>query len=572
MNVMNINEKGRKHKSAHAISAGAGPAHNRRKKGKRLPAILLLACLAVCPARADSVEPIPANVTHNSLFRFLGNGAVCVEGTYPVVTLQEEGHTRLEAAILAYNWSLLARANREADAFALEAKHLSKEGKFGAFAFNTDDKARIMRSDARVFSVLEEHVSSGEQELPDISYRTRNIDAKSGHEIGLWEALADTGHLAEYIDEAIHRSIDIEKEGFYYTDLVPEIEKCLRAEEDMPAGFCFTLGYEGVTFTFDPYVLAPYSVGAVRVTLPYEDYAYIVAEEYRQCADYYIIPLFAGEKMPLGAYRSRLFSWTYGEGDEENLSVCLTLGDQAGDVTLSEEFIIYGSDPSGSLVKEDGRYYLYLEVTGENGKRMTHIFSITSDGEIRPPLLSDRYLGDRSETDPEHMTLYGTGILLGNYVISRTFHVGHDGLPLPNDPFDRIEGGNLAPLVLSQELTVSIVDERTGGRKDSERLPAGTFLTFLRTDNQTFVDMTLSDGRVCRIYVSSYDGGQTIEGIPAEEVFEGLTLEKKKAVLQSRKENALQMDPGGSEEEGVEIYMEEAEEDFDMIAEEVAVG
>jgi hypothetical protein len=74
-----------------------------------------------------------------------------------------------------------------------------------------------------------------------------------------------------------------------------------------------------------------------------------------------------------------------------------------------------------------------------------------------------------------------------------------------------------APIVSAVALDVIMLPENK-----METLPAGTEFICLRTDNETWMELKLADGRECRIEIEEIDFTPTINGIPEWECFEEL--------------------------------------------------
>ena len=100
---------------------------------------------------------------------------------------------------------------------------------------------------------------------------------------------------------------------------------------------------------------------------------------------------------------------------------------------------------------------------------------------------------------------------LGTYSAYRKFHVGADGMPeADGNVYTKIRTAD------SHELFGA------DGSETEATMPVGTKFYVRATDEETFVDMELEDGRKCRIAVrQSGDGwGFLIDGVSEEECFE----------------------------------------------------
>ena len=114
---------------------------------------------------------------------------------------------------------------------------------------------------------------------------------------------------------------------------------------------------------------------------------------------------------------------------------------------------------------------------------------------------------------------------LGTYSAYRKFHVGADGMPeADGNVYTKIRTADShedeMPLVSTRALPVTLFG--ADGSETEATMPVGTKFYVRATDEETFVDMELEDGRKCRIAVrQSGDGwGFLIDGVSEEECFE----------------------------------------------------
>ena len=89
------------------------------------------------------------------------------------------------------------------------------------------------------------------------------------------------------------------------------------------------------------------------------------------------------------------------------------------------------------------------------------------------------------------------------------------GLPAAKQPYFDLLNDNI--LTTRIQVEAAILPEET-----REWIPAGTQLSFLRTDCQSYVDMGTEDGREYRIFVDVSQWPATVNGIPTDECFDGM--------------------------------------------------
>ena len=178
----------------------------------------------------------------------------------------------------------------------------------------------------------------------------------------------------------------------------------------------------------------------------------------------------------------------------------------------------------------DGRYYLYAETVGENGFRTMYTYDLSSG----TPVLTSEFEGVGRVTHwgqplglqnlnyyevlntPVGFDLQTKCNLLGSKMAVRSYAVADDGaLTALSDVYTLSR--DLAPITSAVPLEVLILSSNT-----VETIPAQTTFAFLRTDNETYVDLMLPDSRECRITIREIDWTPTINGIPEWECFSDL--------------------------------------------------
>ena len=102
------------------------------------------------------------------------------------------------------------------------------------------------------------------------------------------------------------------------------------------------------------------------------------------------------------------------------------------------------------------------------------------------------------------------------------------------DPSGKLPEEALAEAIDGKTILVSVmlVNNETGAifpveaaalpGETRESIPAGTQLSFLRTDCRSYVDMGTEDGREYRIFVDGSQWPATVNGIPTDECFDGM--------------------------------------------------
>ena len=89
---------------------------------------------------------------------------------------------------------------------------------------------------------------------------------------------------------------------------------------------------------------------------------------------------------------------------------------------------------------------------------------------------------------------------------------------------DEYEGRTGPCVTAKRPVPVRMVSADGSVAAKTEEMPAWTVFYFQRTDDQTFVEMELEDGRSCRIDVDKSGRAQTVNGIDIYECFEGIVF------------------------------------------------
>lgn len=151
--------------------------------------------------------------------------------------------------------------------------------------------------------------------------------------------------------------------------------------------------------------------------------------------------------------------------------------------------------------------YHYTDIVGADDTDFWYVGSFSGgfDGEPR---------------DPERMAMRRRLSMLSSVTVSRDYRVGLSGLPQPIDAFPYAVSD--LTLTAKRDIDAWMADSETGELVYDQVLPAGTKLSFLRTDGKTFWDLLSEGGDCYRVWVDRSDGGQTVGGVNISDCFDGL--------------------------------------------------
>lgn len=313
----------------------------------------------------------------------------------------------------------------------------------------------------------------------------------------------------------------------------PDLQESVTLQEDITSTITeedyngWFLSGEGVNFYFGPYTLASYAAGAFSVQLtlqefpellnatyfPQEDVPRVVegrAEE--GCMDFDV----DGDGTRDVIRLSLQYDW---ETEGEAFIDTYTL--QAGEKQLEESL---GAKAVTPYYLSDGNGHTYIYLVSETQTEDLMITVCEADsmqvrkvGEYYGNFASDdtddgtiRY----AFCDPQHFYLDQRIDPLSTTYGRMTYQIGKDGSPEAlEEAYEVTEPFTLTTLV---ELKVRLTED------DSEFiLPAGTNIEIHSTDDATYVQGTLEDGRSVTIDCD-LSWPQTVDGMEAEQVFDGI--------------------------------------------------
>ena len=181
------------------------------------------------------------------------------------------------------------------------------------------------------------------------------------------------------------------------------------------------------------------------------------------------------------------------------------------------------------VVTADGREYIYVCALTFNDYTDVMVFDISNDdirlsGVFTCHLVYDTtdedHAGEFIPTDPENMYFGQTGDLFGTYTCYGRYVVGSDGMPEPVDSVYKISWRSEEATSL-KSVKVTMLDDEYN-EQGEETIDAGEHFLPIRTDNSSFVDCRLDDGRLVRLKFTKTDYPSQIDGVNVDDLFEGL--------------------------------------------------
>lgn len=396
--------------------------------------------------------------------------------------------------------------------------------------YNWTERVTVQRADPAALGLLY-HMMSYEGGIhPYMASWGLNLDPKTGRELTLGQVFRDPDALPALVAGLLTEQYGGEDEMLPPNlDLQQYLAGCIK-----DGTLHWVIGYQGVTFWFTPYELLPFSAGEPSVSVWFAEQPELFCEEMLPAYDQYAIPLSVDQKLP--------FDLDSRDGQTDTLELLREpgpafedMGEVLPTVLLNGEWVTLTVDDYGSgcadfaaalLHLGEGRNLLYIDAELGGGY---HVLSVYDLAGLR---LAGRYpnagfcwdwedttggLATETITNPAAFRLGRRTELLSTITAQDNYAAdAATGLPvLQGEGYDLSSGGVI--LLTKRPIEVQLLPAGKPGR-----LPAGVSLELLRTDDESYVDAQLEDGRECRILVDAADWPVTVGGVPIEDCFDGM--------------------------------------------------
>ncbi len=436
-------------------------------------------------------------------------------------------------------------AKRSAEV-ATEDLEYSVQNDFDFFGpYSCNDTVSIMRADDRIFSIANHYYEfmGGAHGMYGTNGKT--YDAQTGTVLELTDVITITeDELNSILNKKITESSpdpdqfwDLEKTLSQYK-FNPKENTDSTDIDNYEYPYNWYMGNDGIHFYFEPYVLANYAYGDTDVFIPYDELGSAVNEKYTmpESKGYVSSPnlMICNVKWDDDTSDLHLVYEPLDPDDTSDYVQCKSLALKEKDKSAKAEIDFdYNYNMNHiqpyKIVTADGREFVYVNVLTYNDYVESLFFEITG-GDIK--LLGQDtfhsvyldnttdYSGEIVPTDPDYLYFGHVGDLLGTYSCYGRYKVGSDGLLELLDK-DYTIAWCSQEITLAKELSVSIIDN-DGNELSKETLPVKTRITPVKTDNESYVDCSLDDGRMIRLNYSSSKYPAQIDGQDVDDLFEGL--------------------------------------------------
>lgn len=436
--------------------------------------------------------------------------ATLATSVYELIHITSTQYPQLKTAVDQWNTSQIndyKTTFSDCVEFAKDTYAENPENWFGYYTI--ESHLNVKRSDSQVFSFLEKWDSFMGGAHPNYGYYGHNYDVKTGKELLINDVVSDTDQLITILEQKLIETYT--QEIFFQEDLAAYMkEYYLEGPEEERTKFQFIIGYEGLTFYFSPYELAPHAAGMQKVCLLYSEYPDLIkVDDIKNAPENYALQM--------SKALSDLFVI---DGTLRDVSIFGIMNEYEGfsslEITIDEQTVskeIFSYDITPYYVKNQGKSYLYIKFVSENDYEDFMIFALQG---TNADYIGTIEGGIRDFNNPADFRIEQRMHMLSTIGGYRNYHVGDDGIPVADTEEYMIMGDTSLTSVI--ELEGEIIDQKTGESIGTETLAAGTTFQFVSTDNKSYVKFLVDDGRLVRLSVTNET--QLVNGKEAEACFE----------------------------------------------------
>lgn len=476
-------------------------------------------------SKEDRLAPIPIAVPGDYDGEWDDDQNPIITSRCDRVCIQGDGYEALKKALAEKNDEMAAEHKKEYEEYRQEALDMRKEMPDQKLTYACNYEFHPIRFDGAVASMswMKYYDLGGAH--PSTYNAYYNFDTQTGKQLALSDVVKDMDGFTAYVkNELAGRAA----QGELFDGYEESVDNMF-AGDDPDLTLEWAVTEKGVSVYFEEYVIAPYAAGEIEVAVPFKGHEEMFDESY------------AGSQSD--GWAKKITPWetvTY-QTDNGDTSVNFTYegsGNEGDDYTqeftiereqngktdnLKEE--VYGKiGDAWLLMTDDGRAYLYMELSSENDWKTLEVFDLNGSEMKDAGSSNDSTSGSPIQT-PDAFYLTRRIDALGTYSAYRKFHIGEDGMPVPEEEvYTKVRISDSkddeTALVSVRDLPATLFN--ADGSQAETVLPAGTQYYVRSTDLETFVDMELSDGRKCRLQVKKSDKGWgfEIDGVDEEECFE----------------------------------------------------
>lgn len=446
----------------------------------------------------------------------------------------KEKYPKLADAFDKYNSSLPCEDSLREGNIEM-AKTMIENGGFYGELYHTT-KVSIHRADSEIVSFTSEvsDYTGGAHGYYGTGGYT--FDTKTGKELSINDVVKDKSEYYEKLKESFSE---------YYATAIesePNMENAL--EEILTDSYepSFSVEPYGVTSYFSPYTLGSYAAGEQAIPVIFsgneELFESRIIGEDGDWAMAGVSPCYAdvdgdGKLDRIEAWENKIYDDSNNYSYTEGATIY---------INGEEHEVEYGGfESSYTLVKKNGKAYLYVEVSGDSDYKTILAYDLTGGTptkivDMMPGMITTRnpyyeYNNEENSFFEATAKLYNVDDFylsarmnaLSTYNGVRRYRIGDDGKPEPREDFYTAYDNENIVLTLKCDLTLEVVNNNTGQPTgDKKDLKSGSTYTIVRTDDESFADIQNEDGNQFRVMIENVnEWPQKINGMEIDEVFDG---------------------------------------------------
>lgn len=444
------------------------------------------------------------------------------------IHILDEGYAALKTVLQEYN----EKNWQEVYDIYLENRENVKDSAFtSAEKLSISREITITRADERILSFINMETSYLGGAHGDYYADAEVFDTETGEALKISDVVTDLDAVYAYVLEELKAQENAE---MYFDGYEETLHQVFYEESETLE---WNMDMEGITFTFNPYLIAPWAARTISVNLPFE--LELIKEEYSVTTERPILRVnvnvpFVTDADGDGSEERYVI---YERRHDETYTTELTL-ETYPDVELpeeelevqkkSQEFKFYGELKYLYVVTaKNGKKYLYTEFLSENDWHSMEVIDLSALLEER-----DAYVGKADGAtyghfiaDSDQFSLYKRIYVLGTYTAYKIYCVGEDGMPITDsDMYELVNciAGREIGLTTKKNLKVQLYLD---GSDETEEmvLQKGTVVYPKGTDESTVMKVETEDGRICDLFLEKSEMGTfQIDGVDENDCFEFL--------------------------------------------------
>ncbi|MBR6615973.1 MAG: DUF3298 domain-containing protein, partial [Lachnospiraceae bacterium] len=394
--------------------------------------------------------------------------------------------------------------------------------------FSDEEMFYVQRADGRILSIRDEFYAYSGGAHPVYGVFGYNFDTQTGKKLELDDVVTDFDKMLELVEQKLYSVYD---KDMFYSNVEEYFDNF--TQQDLN----WTMGYQGITFQFNPYLIAPYASGMQEVTIWFEEAPELFVERYTQVPENgYVVSIPLGREYEFDMDASDGWADLIGTNAETSNNyafdkLTITLNGNIyvdTDICLTEmaTYLVCTGEPGGA------NYYLYVYGGIEDGHKI-YIYDLNQN-EVKCHDLKenvffpgDWYSGVEEDyevyydpvfTDPTNFTMQSKMWTLGLFLGEMDYYVDSETGKMQGKKASYTIPESTWPITSKVPLELeSLIDGET------VEFPAGSVFHYKRTDGITYVDVCSEDGIEYRIQIDTTGEDTTVNGMSVEACFDGVT-------------------------------------------------